>query len=118
MEIIASTVMEDGTKIQLEDWHMHGSQEYPSLYGYTIGAYPIAKNTGKYGWVRKGKTFRFSISRNEYRGITDDVVIQDWIKLYNGNAKLEDFVSHVTEHKYLYYLGVAEYEDYWEEINK
>lgn len=50
-KIIDSTVLPDGTKIQLEDWHSENTGKYPDLYGYMIGAYPIAKNTGKWGVV-------------------------------------------------------------------
>lgn len=49
MKVIDRAVMPDGTKIQLEDWHDENTKEYPDLHGYTIGAYPIAKNTNKWG---------------------------------------------------------------------
>ncbi len=51
MEIIERVIMPNGTEIQLEDWGSHNTPEYPDLYGLTIGAYPIAKNTGEGRWV-------------------------------------------------------------------
>lgn len=42
-KIIDKTVLSDGTKIQLEDWHSENSEKHPDLYGYMIGAYPKAK---------------------------------------------------------------------------
>ena len=53
MKVIERTIMTDGTKIQLEDWFEHNTEQYPDLYGLMIGAYPIAKNTGKYGLIRR-----------------------------------------------------------------
>ena len=56
MKIIEKHVLQDGTKIQLENW-----------FGevLTIGAYPISRKTDKkfYGRVA-GKTFRISLEFN------------------------------------------------------
>lgn len=49
MKILDKFVSGNGTVIQLEDWSEHNSPEYPELYGLCIAAYPIARNTGKYG---------------------------------------------------------------------
>lgn len=43
-KIIDKAVLSDGTKIQLEDWHENNTTNYPELYGYTIAAYPVAKD--------------------------------------------------------------------------
>lgn len=48
-KIIDKTVLSDGTKIQLEDWHSENSEKYPDLYGYMIGAYPKAKKYREMG---------------------------------------------------------------------
>lgn len=61
MKIIECAVMPNGIEIQLEDWSDKNTPEFPDLYGLEIGAYPIAKNTGKY-WIRGGETFRLTIS--------------------------------------------------------
>ena len=90
MKVIDKTAMADGTKVQLEDWHENNTPDFPKLYGYTIGAYPVAKNTGKYGWGETGKPFRLTISRNEYRGYTDDMVLTDYEALKNGTKTLLD----------------------------
>lgn len=107
-KILETAILQDGTKIQLEDWHPCNTKEFPNLYGYMIGAYPIAKNDSKSGFIRRNETFRFHIATNEYAGITDEIILEDWKKLKEGNAKLEDFAEHVTEQKYLYYLGVLD----------
>ena len=109
-EIIARTELKDGTKIQLEDWHPCNTEEYPNFYGYTIGAYPIAKNSSKYNIIRKDETFRFAIERNEYKGITDRMILDDWVSLCKGDKTLEDLATHVSDKKYLYYLGVIDEE--------
>ena len=93
-KIIDYAILSDGTKIQLEDWHSKNSEKYPDLYGYMIGAYPKAKNTGKWGWVRTGETFRLSIGRNEYEKYTDDMVLADYEALKNETKSLADLREH------------------------
>jgi hypothetical protein len=107
MKILEKSTMPDGTKIQLEDWSEHNTEEYPDLYGLTIGAYPIAKNTGKYEWVKGGRTFRLSISKNKYSGYTNDNVKADFEALKNGEKKLEDLSAHFWYgEKDAWYLGM------------
>lgn len=48
-KIIDKAVLSDGTKIQLEDWHSENTKAFPNLYGYMIGAYPIAKKHREMG---------------------------------------------------------------------
>ena len=98
-KIIDSAVLPDGTKIQLEDWHSENSEKYPDLHGYTISAYPIAKNTSRFGWVRKGETFRLGIARNEYANYTDDMVLADYEALKNGTKTLTDLKAHFWNHQ-------------------
>ena len=50
-KIIDKAILSDGTKIQLEDWHSENTEKYPDLHGYTIGAYPIAKNASRSAFV-------------------------------------------------------------------
>ena len=45
MKVIERTTMPDGTEILLEDWSDKNTEQFPDLYGLTIAAYPIAKNT-------------------------------------------------------------------------
>lgn len=98
-KIIDSAVLLDGTKIQLEDWHSENTEKYPDLHGYTIGAYPIAKNTSRSGWIRKGETFRLGIARNEYANYTDDMVLADYEALKNGTKTLADLKAHLWNHQ-------------------
>ena len=115
MQIIDRTVMADGTKIQLEDWHSENSEKYINLHGYTIGAYPIAKNTSRFGWIRKGETFRLGIARNEYANYTDDMVLADYEALKNGTKSLADLREHFwNREKDAFYLGLADKEPEWQ----
>lgn len=109
MEIIETAVMPNGTAIQLEDWSSHNTPEYPDLYGLTIGAYPVAKNTGKGRWVEGGKKFRLTISHNNHSGYTNDDVRADYEALKNGKKSLEDLSAHFwSGKKDMYYLGMIQ----------
>ena len=113
-KIIDKTVLSDGTKIQLEDWHSQNSEKYPDLHGYTIGAYPIAKNTSRSGWIRKGETFRLGIAKNEYTKYTDDMVLADYEALKNGTKTLVDLREHFwNREKDAFYLGLIDKEPEW-----
>lgn len=110
-QIIDKATMPDGTKIQLEDWHRNNSKEYQNLYGYTIGAYPIVKNSGGLGWIRAGKQFRLSISRNEYAKYADEMVLADYEALKNGNKTLVDLKEHFdNKEKDEFYLGLSSFD--------
>ena len=107
MEILEKAVMPNGTKIQLEDWSNHNTEEYPNLYGLCIGAYPIAKNTGKWRWVQGGRQFRISIAFNNYIGYTNDNVKADFEALKEGSKKLEDLSQQFYDgEKAAWYLGM------------
>lgn len=109
MEIVETAVMPNGTAIQLEDWSSHNTPEYPDLYGLTIGAYPIAKNTGKGRWVEGGKIFRLTIPHNNHLGYTNDDVRADYEALKNGKKSLEDLSAHFwSGKKDMYYLGMIQ----------
>lgn len=113
-KIIDSAVLLDGTKIQLEDWHSENTEKYPDLHGYTIGAYLIAKNTSRSGWIRKGETFRLSIARNEYANYTDDMVLTDYEALKNGTKTLADLREHFwNREKDAFYLDLIYKEPEW-----
>jgi len=107
MKIIEQSIMLDGTKIQLEDWSENNTEEYPNLYGFEIGAYPIAKNTSKYRWIEGGKKFRLSISQNCYANYTNDNVKADYESLKDGTKNLEDLSNHFWNgEKDMWYLGM------------
>ena len=112
--IIDKAVLSDGTKIQLEDWHSENTEKYPDLHGYTIGAYPIAKNTSRSGWIRKGETFRLGIARSEYANYTDDMVLADYEALKNGTKTLADLREHFwNREKDAFYLDLIDKEPEW-----
>lgn len=109
MEIIERAVMPNGTEIQLEDWSSHNSLKYPNLYGLTIGAYPIARNTGKGRWVESGERFRLTISRDNHSGCSNDDVKADFNALKNGKKHLEDLAARFWNGKKdMYYLGMIQ----------
>lgn len=107
MKVIERATMPNGTKIQLEDWSEHNSEEYPNLYGLQIGAYPVAKNTGKFRWIEGGQTFRLTISMNEYTRYSNKDVKSDFEALKIGEKSLEDLASHFWNGKKdMWYLGM------------
>lgn len=117
-KIIDTAVMPDGTKIQLEDWHSENSEEYPNLYGYTIAAYPVAKNSGRSGWTRLGEEFRVTICRNEHMQYSDDMVLSDYEALKNGAktlADLKEYFQYKTKDEY--YLGLNDIEPEFQHKN-
>lgn len=107
MKVIEHATMPDGTIILLEDWSDKNTEQFPDLYGMQIGAYPIAKNTGKYGWIRSGETFRISISQNNYQNYSNDDVRADFEALKSEKKKLEDLAAHFWDcEKDMWYLGM------------
>lgn len=107
MKILEKAIMQNGTEIQLEDWSDKNTKEYPDLYGFAIGAYPIAKNTGKYRWIEGGDNFRLSIHSNKHRNYTNEDVKTDFESLKNGEKSLEDLAAHFWNgEKDMWYLGM------------
>lgn len=94
MKVIERAVMSDGTEIQLEDWSDNNTKEFPNLYGFTIGMYPIAKNTVKHRWVKSGDKFRLQISMNQYNGYSNDDVKTDFEALKSGEKSPEDLADY------------------------
>lgn len=114
MQVIDRSIMPDGTKIQLEDWHDENTKEYPDLHGYTIGAYPIAKNTNKWRLIRKGESFRLTIAQSKYRNYTDENVLSDYMALKIGDKTLEDLCKYFwNDKKDEFYLGLIDTEPEW-----
>ena len=105
MKIIDKTTLQNGTEIQLEDWTEHDTESHS--YGFQIGAYPIAKNTGKYRWVEGGKKFRITIASNVYMGYYNDDVVSDYQELKKGEKSLDDLAKHFWNgEKDMWYLGM------------
>lgn len=114
MKILEKAVMANGTEILLEDWSDKNTEKYPNLYGLTIGAYPVAKNTGKYRLIRSGEKFRLSISQNEYTGYSNDDVKADFEALKSGKKKLQDLSERFWNHeKDMWYLGMDVIDKGW-----
>lgn len=85
MQIIRKDTMPNGVKIQLEDW---------GKAGLAIGAYPVAMNSGKYGWVLQHRTFRLHIHEDASAGYTNLDVTADYERLVSGEKKIEDLSAH------------------------
>jgi len=108
MKIIERAVMPNGTEIQLEDWREHNSEKCPDLYGFEIGAYPVARRTGKYRLVRERDNFRLSIASNIYSGYTIEQLKADYEALKSGDITLEDLAPHFWNgEKDMFYLGMT-----------
>ena len=107
MKVVDRCTLADGTEIQLEYWSEHNTEEFPDLYGLTIVAYPIAKNTGKYGWIKGGERFRLGMSYNKYCGYMNEDVKRDYERLKNGEITLLDLSDHFNNRdKDKWYLGM------------
>lgn len=100
MKVLEKATMSNGTKIQLEDW----SDVYPDIYGFMIGAYPIAQRTSQYGWIQGGTEFRLSISRYS----SNEEVLKDFESLKTGEKQLEDLADRFHDGKKdMWLLGMA-----------
>lgn len=107
MKVLEKAIMPNGTEIQLEDWSDKNTKEYPNLYGLAIGAYPIAKNTGKHKWIESGDSFRLSIHSNKYQNYTNYDIKVDFEALKSGEKTLEDLADHFWNgEKDMWYLGM------------
>lgn len=74
-------------------------------------AYPVAKNSGRFGWPRIGQEFRVAICRNEHMQYSDDMVLSDYESLKNGTKTLADLKEHFRyKTKDEYYLGLNDIE--------
>lgn len=98
MKIIRKDTMPNGVYIQLEDW---------GESGLTIGAYPIAINSSKHGWVLQNHPFRLHIQANPHANYTNADVTADYKSLINGQKSLEDLADHFWNgDKDKWYLGM------------
>lgn len=96
MKILEKSVTKNGVEIQLEDW---GGK-------LAIGAYPICVNGN---WIIKhGKTFRLTISENQYIGYSNGDVKADFEKLKSGEKRIEDMADFFRNGKQdAIMLGIA-----------
>ena len=93
MEVLKRSTTPQGVKILLEHW--------PECGHYTIGAYPIARNTGRYGWTQRGRHFRLTIKTDNPQS--------DFEALETGSRKLEDMENQYWNgEKDRYYMGLRD----------
>ena len=94
MVVLKTGIMEDGTKIQIENWN----GGYPSLpYGNVIGSYPVSKNSlqGQFS-PKLGKSFRCAFSfQNEEE---TEIAFND---LLSGGKVLNDFKEYIENKEYV-----------------
>lgn len=99
LQIIEKAKMPNGTEIQIE---------YSGSLGWNIGAYPIAKATGKYNWVRRGETFRLTLTRFD----DEEHCRRMFDALKNGEIELEHLAGfYWNGSKDAYYMGIVDKED-------
>jgi len=99
MKIIEKATTPKGILVQIEDW----SESYSFMDVFTIAAYPMAKNSSKYQWIKHGEEFRLDINRFK----NNEEVKQAFNDLISGTKSIEDFAEqfyHGDKHKY--YLGL------------
>ena len=97
MKIVDKGTTKNGIEIKLE------------YSGLQIGAYPIAKNTSEFGWIKSGEPFRLTIASNEYMYYTDENVKSDYQALKDGEKTLEDLSKHFWNGKKdMFILGMIE----------
>jgi len=107
VKTLEKATLNNGTEILLQDWSDKNTEEYPNLYGYCINAYPVAKNTGKYRFIRAGERFLIHIAMNSYKGYTNEMVKSDFEKLKNGELQLTDLADKFWNGvKDQWYLGM------------
>lgn len=98
MKVLAKSKTPEGTSIQLEDWD-------GKLY---IGAYPVARNSSKYGWIRNNSIFRLTIASNSYMNYTNENVLEDYENLKTGVKVLSDLKEHYWHGKKdQYFMGLT-----------
>lgn len=89
MKVLERATMPDGTEIQLEEWKN-------KLY---IGAYPLARRSGKYILMQEGEKFRLTICSKK--------PFSDFKALQEGNKILEDLSNYFWNGKKdMWYLGM------------
>ena len=93
MQVIKRSVMPDGTKIQIEDWHDNYS--FIAQRG-TVAAYPVSKATipGPFE-PTAGVKFRVSFDFDN-----DCEAEQAFNKLAYGEATLKDFIERMNNPKH------------------
>ena len=102
-KILERAITPDGVSIQIEDW----TEVYPGTYKtYNIGCYPIAKQSGRNGWIKKGDKFRCNLEHFD----DNEKVKEIFEKLKNGDKTIDDYEEHIIEPKYRYYYGLIEEE--------
>lgn len=105
MKVLEKAIMPNGVEIQLEDWREHNAGTY--TYGIQIAAYPIARNSSKYGLVVTGEKFRLTIASNAYLGYSDEHIAVDFEALKRGKKRLEDLSCYFWYGaRDMFYLGM------------
>ncbi len=89
MRISEKAKTPDGVPVQLEDWGDF----------YLIGAYPVAKNYGRYELIKRGSPFRLTIKTS--------APFSDFDNLKTGAKTIEDMAGQFWDgERDKFYLGM------------
>lgn len=80
MIVLQREKMPNGTTIQIEDW----TEDYKNHWN--VGAYPIAKEGDKYGWIKRKQTFRLTLNFDSKKQAE-----QAFSELLSGEKELIDY---------------------------
>lgn len=92
--ILDKAELQDGTKIQIEDWHP--CYDFEPTCG-TLAAYPIAKESADgFCEPQRGKTFRLELQFK-----SEEQTRQAYADIINGKKSLKDFRANTYKPEYL-----------------
>ena len=93
-KILDRAELEDGTRIQIEDWHP--CNDFMPICG-TLAAYPIAKESGSgYFSPKRGQAFRLAFNFE-----SEEQTRQAHAELLSGKKTLKDFRANAEKPHYL-----------------
>lgn len=97
MKVIKKSYTPDGVQIQINDW----SEDYSFFATNSeIAAYPKAKASSPYGWVRAGENFRCGFTFE-----SEEQALKAFQQLESGEKRLEDFTDVLDLKLKRYLLG-------------
>jgi hypothetical protein len=92
MKVLEQCITPYGTKIRLEDWSSHNT-ENSNLYGLEINVFFVSKKDNR-KWKR-GDEYTVQIPYNPFIGYTNDDVIKDYESLKVGSKKVCDIMRNI-----------------------
>lgn len=100
-EVIRRSKTPDGMDIVL--WE----SDFDLADNYSIMCYPVAQNTGSYGWVRRGETFCLTLDRFNRNAI------ETFFNLEKGKVKIRELWKYFWyPDRDAFYLGMINHEKF------